>query len=157
MSITIDEHSLLAEVDGGTTLADVEDTLTAKGLTLAIEVNAELAPLTVARWIADGMPGARSTFADPSDHVIAGLTGTIGGKTLDIRPGPRRAVGPDLVALFAGTGDRLGRVVRVWLRVHRRDAVIPSLPLPGVDLDPPISDAEASLVERISERLRSST
>lgn len=153
MSISIDEHSLLAEVDGATTLADLEDTLTAKGLTLAVEINAELAPVTVARWIGDGLRGARSSFADPSDHVIAGLTGTIGGKNLDIRPGPRRAVGPDLVALFAGTGDRLGRVTRVWLRVHRRDAAVPALRLPGVDLDPPLSEAEAMLVARIRDSL----
>lgn len=146
----IDDRSLLIEADGSATLAEVEATLGGRGLTLGFALSPELAPLTVGAWIARGTPGAPSSFADPADHVIAGLTGALGDKTIEIRPAPRRAVGPDLIALFVGTGDRLGRVTRVWLRVHRRDAVRPSLSLPGVDLDPPVSEAEARLVAAIA-------
>lgn len=145
----LDEMSLLVEVDGSETIANVEDFLTAKGLTLGAEVNAEIAALSVADWIARGSPGAKSPFADPADHVLAGLTGVLGTRTIDIRPGPRRAVGPDLVALFAGTGDRLGRVTRAWLRSHRREATRPQMDLPRIDLDPPITNAESRLVDAI--------
>ena len=148
-SMRLDERSLLIEVDGAVSIADVEDFLTAKGLTLGFDVSAETAAMTVTEWIARGSPGAKSHLADPADHVLAGLVGTLGSRTIEIRPGPRRAVGPDLVALFAGTGDRLGRVTKAWIRAHRRDADEPRMDLPRVDLDPPISEAESRLVDAI--------
>lgn len=147
----IDERSLLIEADGGATLGALEAEANERGLSLGLP--ADVAAMSVADWIARGMPGAPPAFADPADHVLAGLSGTLAGRTLEIRPSPRRAVGPDLVALFAGTGDRLGRVTRAVLRVHRRDARRPSLPLPGVELEPPVSDAEARLVEAIRASL----
>jgi alkyldihydroxyacetonephosphate synthase len=149
MSMNLDDVSLLLEADGFESMADVEDYLTAKGLTLGFDVNAEVAAMSVANWIARGSPGAKSHFADPADHVLAGLVGTLGKRTIDIRPGPRRAVGPDLVALFAGTGDRLGRVTTAWIRVHRREAEKPLMELPRVDLDPPITESESRLVDMI--------
>ncbi len=149
--MTFDDRSLLIEVDGSTTLASIEVELAGRGVTLGVDGSA--LAMTVADWIARGLPGAPSAFGDPADHVVAGLTGTLGGRTLAIRPAPRRAVGPDLIALFAGTGDRLGRVTRAWLRVHRRDAVRPALPLPGVALDPPLSAAESRLVDAIRAEL----
>jgi alkyldihydroxyacetonephosphate synthase len=149
MSITLDEQSLLIEVDGATSIADVEDFLTAKGLTLGFDVSADTASMSVTEWIARGSPGAKSHFADPADHVLAGLVGTLGARTIEVRPGPRRAVGPDLVALFAGTGDRLGRVTKAWIRAHRRDAEKPLMDLPRVDLDPPMTEAESRLVDAI--------
>ena len=145
----LDETSLLLEADGSVAIADVEDFLTSKGLTLGFDVSAATAAMSVADWIARGSPGAKSHFADPADHVLAGLVGTLGSRTIVIRPGPRRAVGPDLVALFAGTGDRLGRVTKAWIRAHRRDAEEPQMDLPRVDLDPPITESESRLVDAI--------
>jgi alkyldihydroxyacetonephosphate synthase len=158
VSRNLDETSLLLEADGTDTLADIEDFLTARGLTLGFDVTAERAvdAEAVADWIARGTPGAISSFADPADHVLAGLTGTLGPRTVDIRPGPRRAVGPDLLALFAGTGDRLGRVTKAWLRVHRRNAARPRMDLPRIELDPPLSAAESRLVEAIHAAIFSS-
>lgn len=148
-TMRLDDISLLLEVDGRETIADVEDLLTSKGLTLGFDVSAETAAMSVAEWIARGSPGAKSPFADPADHVLAGLTGTLGDRTIDIRPGPRRAVGPDLVALFSGTGDRLGRVTKAWLRAHRREAARPQMDLPRIDLDPPMNEGESRLVDAI--------
>jgi alkyldihydroxyacetonephosphate synthase len=147
--MTLDETSLLLEAEGESTIAGVEDFLQSKGLTLGLDPSTETAAMKVADWIARGSPGAKSPFADPADHVVAGLTGTLGARTIDIRPGPRRAVGPDLVALFAGTGDELGRVTKAWLRVHRREAVRPQMELPRIDLDPPITKSEGRLVDAI--------
>ena len=50
--MTLDEISLLLEVEGSATIADVEDLLTSKGLTLGFDVNAELAAMSVGEWIA---------------------------------------------------------------------------------------------------------
>jgi alkyldihydroxyacetonephosphate synthase len=149
----IDERSLLIESDGATTLGEVEAALGARGLTLGFPLDAALTGSTVAEWIARGTPGAPSTFADPADHVIAGLSGSLGGRSIHIRPGPRRAVGPDLTSLFVGAGGRFGKVTRAWIRVHRQEAVRPSLPLPGVDLDPPLEGGELALVEAIAREI----
>jgi alkyldihydroxyacetonephosphate synthase len=153
MSLHIDHTSLLAEVPGEAKLDAVETELAAQGLTLGVVLPS--GGPTVAEWLARGAPGAASVFADPADHVVAGLTLTLSGtgKRLDVRPSPRRAVGPDLLLLAVGAGGRFGRIERAWLRVHRRDAVRPCLALPGGDLDPPLSDAESRLLDAIEAEL----
>ena len=52
-------------------LADVEGTIAREGLTLGL---ASMPAQTVAAWLAAGAPGAPSSFADPADHLLAGLT-----------------------------------------------------------------------------------
>lgn len=162
--IDIDVASLLVGVPADKTLDALETALAARGLTLGLAL--ELAgpanattgapgSIAVGDWLAKGAPGAASLFADPADHVVAGLEATLlDGRKLEIRPGPRRAVGPDLTALVMGCGGRFATIERAWLRVHRRDARRQALPLPeGVDLDPPITDAETSLVNAIAHEL----
>ena len=103
----IDEMSLLLEAEGARTLDAIELELGERGLTLGIDLPEARGAMTVADWIAKGTPGAASMVVDPADHVIAGLVAKLtDGRTLTIRPAPRRAVGPDLVALFAGAADR---------------------------------------------------
>jgi alkyldihydroxyacetonephosphate synthase len=145
----IDAVSLLVEVDARDTFDHVEGTLRDDGFTLGV---AQTGP--IGAWLEAGAPGAPSMFADPADHLVAGLEATLlGGATLDVRPGPRRAVGPDLVALLVGGGRRFGRIERAWLRIHRLEARRPAFPLPGVDLDPPLDDAETRLVDAIAASL----
>jgi alkyldihydroxyacetonephosphate synthase len=154
--IAIDSTSLLVEADGDTTLAAIEAELSAVGFTLGVRAPETT---TVATWIASGTPGAQSMLADPADHVVAGFEATlVNSDKLVIRPCPRRAVGPDLAALVLGTGGRFGKIDRAWLRVHRKEARRVALPLPeGVDLDPPVSDAEASLVSSIVREMTRKT
>ncbi len=149
--ITLHPVDLLVEASGEETLGAIEQVLASSGLTL--DVAPEHGALTVATWLARGAPGARSTFADPADHLLAGLEGTLpDGSLLVVRPEPRRAVGPDLVALALGT-DRFVRVTRAFLRVHRRDALRPALPLPAFELDAPVSEAESRLLAAIAREL----
>lgn len=152
----LDERSLLAEIDAEeVTLGEAEREAAGRGFTLGVALGA-YAERTIAEWLADGAPGAASMFADPADHLIAGLEGRLGGKKLEVRPTPRRAVGPDLTALLLGTGDRLGTIERVWLRVHPKDTRRPALPLPeGLDLDPPVTAEEQRLVDAITRELLS--
>jgi alkyldihydroxyacetonephosphate synthase len=154
MTIAIDHTSLLADLPGEATLDSVETELAAQGMSLGVALAGGVGASTLAEWIARGAPGAASSFADPADHVVAGLVATLpDGRELVIRPSPRRAVGPDLIALAMGTGGHLARVERAWIRVHKKGATRPALPLPGGDLDPPVSDGEARLVAAIAREL----
>ncbi len=161
MSVELDHASMLASVSGEDALDVIEDDLAARGLTLGVDLDAAAeasggrgAP-KVADWLARGARGAPSAFVDPADHLLAGLEARLrNGRMLVVRPCPRRAVGPDLVALIVSAGDRFGRVERAWLRVHRRDAKRPAWTAPpGVDLDPPVSADEARLLEKIERAL----
>jgi alkyldihydroxyacetonephosphate synthase len=160
--LEIDPTSLLVGVSASTTLDALETALAARGFTLGVALDRAVPPgaaegaVSVGDWLARGTPGAASVFADPADHVVAGLEATLpSGKKLEVRPGPRRAVGPDLTALALGTHGRLGSIEHAWLRIHRHDARRPSMPLPeGIDLDPPVSEPEARLVDSILRELR---
>lgn len=152
MTIDIDDVSLLVHVDGATTLDALEAALAPKGLTLGIEGHGAS---TVSAWLAAGAPGSASLFHDPADHLVAGITATLlNGERLTIAPAPRRAVGPDLVALIVGGHDRFAKVDDVHLRVFRKDARLVREPLPaGVDLDPPPNAGEAKMLDAIAHAL----
>jgi alkyldihydroxyacetonephosphate synthase len=75
-----------------------------------------------------------------------------GDRQLVIRPAPRRAVGPDLTALFVGAHDRFGRIDRAWMRVHLRGVPRPSTPF-DCDRDPPVSAGETALLDSIARNL----
>lgn len=159
MSFEIDRASLLVRVPGAATLASIERAVADAGLTLALDADvlARCGGDTIGAWLARGAPGAPSAFADPADHLVAGLTATLGdgASVLEIRPSPRRAVGPDLLALCIGAQDRFASIDRVWLRVHQPDARRPALPktLERLDLDPPLSDEENDLLDAIAREL----
>jgi alkyldihydroxyacetonephosphate synthase len=148
----LDRDSLLACIDATTELPAAERQLHDAGLTL--DLGASLPSLSLGDWLARGAPGARDRWLDPADQLLAGLDATLSdGRPLVIHPAPRRAVGPDLTALFVGAGDRFGRIDRAWMRVHRRDATRPTAPAFQLDRDPPVSDAERGLLDAITRAL----
>ena len=148
--IELDRASMLVHAPGGARLGDVQARLAAEGLALCSALPAEQ---TVAEWVAAGLPGAPDAWLDPVDHVVAGFTARLAsGAPIAVRPSPRRAVGPDLFALFHGAGDRAGVVTSAWLRVARASgADRASLPRPlatSLDRDPPADDAETAWIDR---------
>ncbi len=146
---SFDEASLLVDVDGAAPVADVEAFLQLRGHGLDLS-----APFTgsVATWLATGAPGARSAWLDPADHLVAGFTARLAdGRELEVRPAPRRAVGPDTFALFFGMGERFGAITRAWLRVHPTRAVRPTVPFAYAE--PPVSDDERALWDAIAREL----
>jgi alkyldihydroxyacetonephosphate synthase len=100
------------------------------------------------------MPGAPDPWLDPVAQTLSGFVARMNdGAELVVRPAPRRAVGPDLSALFVGTGERVGRIEQATLRVERRDAPrARSLPFAG-ERNPPLSAEESSAWERIVSTL----
>lgn len=142
----LDREAQLVRARGSATLAEVERVLAADGKSLGLSPGHDRA-MTVAAWIASGSPGAPDPWLDPVDHLVAGFTAKLGsGTELEVRPAPRRAVGPDLFALFHGAGGRAGQITSAWLRAHGRERARP-LPV-RLDRDPPLGGAERAYFER---------
>lgn len=146
----IDDHSLLATVLGATPVAEVEQALAVRGLTLGLEGPPDAR--SVNDWIASGMPGTRDAWSDPVEQIVAGLSARMtSGERLLIRPAPRRAVGPDLVCLFSGAHGEVGRVEHATLRVHRKSEK-PSRTLAfRAERNPPMDTPERGAWQRIVE------
>ena len=120
--VLVDATSLLVEATADASLAEIEAVLGREGLTLGLEPDAPMTT-TLGDWLAQGAEGARDPWADPADHLVAGFDARLAnGQELRVRPGPRRAVGPDLFALFFGARGRYGKVTRAHVRVHRKSA-----------------------------------
>lgn len=147
----LDPLSGLVHVSGAATLDEVERFLAREGLSLRLGAEAPaLAATTVDAWIAAGARGAPDPWSDPVDHLVAGFSAELrSGAGLEVRPAPRRAVGPDLFALFLGMEGRVGRVVSAHLRVH---GSAHARPMPAAfQRDRPVNDAERELIERVVE------
>src|SRR5205085_311938 len=107
-AIDVDEVSLLARATADTRLESIEEKARLQRATLNLDRT--MLGVTVGAWIEAGCPGSVDTFVDPVDHAIAGLDARIpDGRILRVRPGPRRAVGPDLTALYLGARGRYGQ------------------------------------------------
>jgi alkyldihydroxyacetonephosphate synthase len=142
----IDRDALLIDADGQMPIRAVQRALDAEGLTLALE--GELPEMTVAAWLAEGAPGARARFVDPVDQLVSGFTARFhDGRTITMRPAPRRSVGPDLWALVFGQKERFGKILRADLRAIVRDGAYVSPAFRFVDR--PVSDEEAALLDAI--------
>lgn len=145
----VDAESQLVHAPGDATLADVEQALRAAGLGLALGEGAPPATTTVAAWLAAGARGAADPWLDPVDHLVAGFTARLpSGADLEVRPAPRRAVGPDLFALFLGAGGRAGAITSAHLRAHAMENPR-ARPLPTrIERDPSLDDAERAWIDR---------
>jgi alkyldihydroxyacetonephosphate synthase len=153
-AVDVDATSLLARAAGTTEVGALEQRVGEVGLTLDAHLSEP--GVTVDEWLARGAPGSRDRWLDPVDQLMAGFDATLAdGRVLHIRPAPRRAVGPDLSALFVGAGGRFGRVDAAWLRVHRRGIARPESPSFRHDRDPPLSSDEAVLLDRVADALAS--
>ncbi|MBV9950253.1 MAG: FAD-binding oxidoreductase, partial [Myxococcales bacterium] len=149
--VAIDSTSLLARAAAPVALESLEDRLRAEGLTL----DASFPPgARFGEWLSAGAPGARDRWLDPADQLVAGFDGVLHpGPPLSLRPVPRRAIGPDLTALFVGAADRYGTLDRAWLRVHRRGAPRPTSAPFAWPRDPAPNAGEDGLLDAIAASL----
>ncbi len=149
----LDERSGLVRAPGAMTLADLEAWLAPSGFTLGLAADAPLA-LSVAEWLAAGAAGAPSPWLDPADHLVAGLTGTLrGGRPLTVHVAPRRAVGPDLIALLDGAGGRFGTLDDATLRVSRTDAPRARPHPTALTVEPAVEPGEEAFAARLGRAL----
>jgi alkyldihydroxyacetonephosphate synthase len=144
----LDRASQLVHAAGSATLADVERALAHEGLSLGLGPDAPPRDRTsVAAWLASGAPGAPDPWLDPVDHLVAGFTARLAsGVELEVRPAPRRAVGPDLFALFFGQEGKAGAITSAHLRARgvERARALPT----GIERNPPMSEGERGWIER---------
>jgi FAD/FMN-containing dehydrogenase len=106
--LAIDEISGIAHVEVGVTIGKLEGALARAGMTLRHEP-----PLPAEARIGDQLQALSGS--------ICGLEACLpDGRMLRLRPGPRRAVGPDLVALATLGAPRLLVPCAVYLRTSRR-------------------------------------
>lgn len=156
--LALDRASLLAHAPSAMRLRDIERALSREGLTLGLTGD-HVPDQTVGEWIAGGLAGAPDPWLDPVDHAVAGWTARLGGGAdLAVRPAPRRAVGPDLLALFHGMRGKAGSITSAWLRVARfeagrergRPGALPRPLATSIDRDPAVSAAEAAWIDRVA-------
>lgn len=141
-----DETTLLVRCSGRHTLLEVDDAVSARGMTLAVDGTADR-DQTIDAWIAAGARGAADPWLDPVDHLVAGFSAELpSGAALRIAPCPRRAVGPDLFSLFLGGGGRAGRIHTVYLRVRREAARALDT---AIERNPTVDDSEQRWIDRV--------
>lgn len=117
--VAFDRESQLVHAEGGAVLGDVELVANQHGCTLG--AGTEEMSLTVAQWIGETRRLFGTSGDDPSAQRIAGLdVQLVNGARVSIRPAPRRAVGPDLMSLFVGTQNQVGRVLGAHLVVRTK-------------------------------------
>ena len=117
--LSIDDTSHIVHAEAGIDLAHLEEELGRRGLTLGIEGPVPEIPLGT--WLARGAPGARDRADDPVDSLVAGVEMILpDGRELELRPAPRRAVGPDLIGTVVGARGCLGVVIGAHVVARRR-------------------------------------
>ena len=152
-AFALDEMSQLAEVDARLSLGTVEALLSRSGFTLGVAGEPDWSA-SVATWIARGFPGSKDAWADPVASRVAGFEASAGGVQARVRAAPRRATGPDLLALFAGTGTQIGAVERVTLAVNLRGTPEARVESFTWDRDPPLNAGETRAFELAKRALR---
>ncbi len=138
----LDRVSGLATVDARLSLDEIANLAFKSGLALPLAGPVDGA-LSLAEWLASGMPGAPSPWVDPVARVLAGFEARLhSGVSCTQRAAPRRAEGPDLAGLFVGMRGRFGHIERATLALARRGVV------PNVDVGVLPAERPATMSER---------
>jgi alkyldihydroxyacetonephosphate synthase len=148
----LDAVSALCTLPGSLRLAEAESWLAERGHTLGLEGPewSENQRLSLDHWIGFGMPGAPDRYADPAGVRLSGFTASLrNGVRIALRVAPRRAVGPDLSALFSGTGGAFGQVESATLAAPRVGAGKVSILQWSGERNPAIDASESAALERV--------
>ncbi len=151
-AVTVDVKSLLARAPASTKLSEVERA--ARAVQASLRLDTAMLDVTVGAWLDAGCPGAVDPYDDPVDHAVAGLDARLpDGRVLSVRPAPRRAVGPDPMALVLGARGRFATPLSATLRIHRDGAAIVCSGATAIDRAAPETAGEARLLEAIRVQL----
>ncbi|MCJ7522828.1 MAG: FAD-binding oxidoreductase, partial [Dehalococcoidia bacterium] len=108
--ICLDETSLVAEFEAGIIGANLERELNHRGYSLG-NIPQSLHCSTLGGWISTRAAGQFSTKYGKIEDMVLGMEVVLpDGDLLDIKPVPRRSVGPSLKDLFLGGEGTLGIV-----------------------------------------------
>lgn len=135
----VDALSGIASYAGSTPLREIEADAARHGLSLGLV--GDVPALSLASFVAAGLPGFPEPFDDPVRGSVCGLAARSSAGTFRYLPAPRRAAGPNLMALCVGAGDAIARVEAASLPLVRRDAVGQSA---RAAVTTPLSAGEAS-------------
>jgi len=147
--LNLDETSLVAEFEAGIMGANLERELNHRGYS-AGNIPQSLFCSTLGGWISTRAAGQFSTKYGKIEDMVLGMKVVLpDGNLLNIKPVPRRSVGPSLKDLFLGGEGTLGIVTKATLSVHplpeltiKRSFVFPSIEV-ALDVVRKILRAEA--------------
>jgi alkyldihydroxyacetonephosphate synthase len=116
--ISLDELSLVAEFEAGIIGANLELELNHRGYS-AGNIPQSLYCSTLGGWISTRAAGQFSTKYGKIEDMVLGMEVVLpDGNLLNIKPVPRRSVGPSLKDLFLGGEGTLGIVTRAVISIH---------------------------------------
>jgi alkyldihydroxyacetonephosphate synthase len=116
--LNLDQLSLVAEFEAGIMGANLELELNHRGYS-AGNIPQSLYCSTLGGWISTRAAGQFSTKYGKIEDMVLGMEVVLpDGNLLNIKPVPRRSVGPSLKDLFLGGEGTLGIVTRATISVH---------------------------------------
>ena len=116
--LNLDELSLVAESEAGIMGANLELELNNRGYS-AGNIPQSLYCSTLGGWISTRAAGQFSTKYGKIEDMVLGMEVVLpDGNLLNIKPVPRRSVGPSLKDLFLGGEGALGIVTRATISIH---------------------------------------
>ena len=116
--LNLDELSLVAELEAGIMGANLELELNRRGYS-AGNIPQSLYCSTLGGWISTRAAGQFSTKYGKIEDMVLGMEVVLpDGNLLNIKPVPRRSVGPSLKDLFLGGEGTLGIVTRATISIH---------------------------------------
>jgi alkyldihydroxyacetonephosphate synthase len=135
-------------------LAEAEAWLGPRGHTLGLVDWGQASGLSINEWIGLGLPGIPDHYQDPVGVRLSGFSAVLAnGARFELRVAPRRAVGPDLAALFVGMRGAFGQITYATLAAPRLDAgPVTSLPWSG-ERNPALEPSETAAIERLRAKL----
>jgi len=147
--LNLDELSLVAESEAGIMGANLELELNNRGYS-AGNIPQSLYCSTLGGWISTRAAGQFSTKYGKIEDMVLGMEVVLpDGNLLNIKPVPRRSVGPSLKDLFLGGEGALGIVTRATISIHplpmltcKQSFIFPSIEV-AVDIVRQILRAEA--------------
>lgn len=121
--VSLNEVDAVVTVRAGTNGGAFEAALNERGFTCG-HLPQSIHISTVGGWVACRGGGQASSRFGKIEDIVLGLKVVLpSGQLLDIRPVPRRSVGPSLLDLFVGSEGTLGVITEVTLRVWRKSRV----------------------------------
>ena len=122
--LAVDPLSLTATVQAGILGPKLEEQLQAQGVTLG-HYPQSFEFSTLGGWVATRSAGQQSTRYGKIEQMVQGLRMVTPQGTLEVKPAPARAEGPDLAQAAIGSEGAFGVITEVTVRVHpkpeRRD------------------------------------